>query len=124
MYQSYARGVETPAVWKWYVAYCIAMACLYVLTTIFGVVLLAVAPDALHMQPMESKIQGGACVVLGPILLIVFLIGIFLPRRPWAWIYGIVLICLGMTSCCCLPASIPLIIYWVKPETKAFFGRT
>jgi hypothetical protein len=30
---------------------------------------------------------------------------------------------IGMTSCCFLPFLIPLLIYWLKPETKAYFGR-
>jgi hypothetical protein len=34
-----------------------------------------------------------------------------------------VLICIGMNSCCLLPASIPLLIFWIKPETKTYFGR-
>jgi hypothetical protein len=29
-----------------------------------------------------------------------------------------------MTSVCCIPACVPLLIYWIKPETKAYFGRT
>jgi len=28
-----------------------------------------------------------------------------------------------LTSCCILPAAVPLLIYWVKPETKAWFNR-
>jgi hypothetical protein len=28
---------------------------------------------------------------------------------------------LGMTSACTLPICIPLLIFWLKPETKAFF---
>ncbi len=35
-----------------------------------------------------------------------------------------VLIGLGLTSCCTWPATIPLIIQWLKPEMKARFGRT
>jgi hypothetical protein len=29
-----------------------------------------------------------------------------------------------MTSACFLPACIPLLIYWIKPDVKAYFGRT
>jgi hypothetical protein len=46
-----------------------------------------------------------------------------MPRRPWAWIFGLVLICIGLTSLCCLPVAIPLLLSWLKPETKSYFGR-
>jgi hypothetical protein len=39
------------------------------------------------------------------------------------WVYDIVLICLGMTSVCCMPVTIPLLIFWIKPDAKAWFGR-
>jgi hypothetical protein len=60
---------------------------------------------------------------LGAALAVVFAVALFLPRRRWNWIVGIVIIALGMTSCCFAPFLIPLIVYWVKPETKAYFGR-
>jgi hypothetical protein len=28
-----------------------------------------------------------------------------------------------MLTCCTLPAAIPILIAWLKPETKAAFGR-
>jgi hypothetical protein len=40
------------------------------------------------------------------------------------WIYQIVLIGLGLTSVCCLPATVPLLISYVKPEVKAWFEPT
>ena len=52
-----------------------------------------------------------------------FSAGIFLPPRLWVWIYGIVLIAVGFTSACCIPFCVPLLIYWLKPEAKAYFGR-
>ncbi len=47
----------------------------------------------------------------------------FLPRRPWAWVAGLVLIGIGITSCCLLPAAIPLMIGWIRPEVQTWFGR-
>ena len=61
--------------------------------------------------------------IMGLVFAIVFAVGLFLPRKPWGWIMGIVLIALGMTSVCCLPATIPLLIFWLKPDAKAYFGR-
>jgi Na+/pantothenate symporter len=61
--------------------------------------------------------------VLGVIFFIIFAVALVLPRKPYNWIVGIVMMALGMTSCCFLPFLIPLLIYWIKPETKAYFGR-
>ena len=52
------------------------------------------------------------------------LLPLVLKPRPWLWTYDLVIICLGMTSACFLPACIPLLIHWMKPETKAYFGKT
>ena len=56
-------------------------------------------------------------------LAILYGAAIVLPPRPWTWIYGFVPICIGMTSCCILPFSIALIVFWIKPETRHYFGR-
>ena len=44
--------------------------------------------------------------------------------RPWLWVYDLVIICIGFTSLCTLPGCIALLIYWLKLETKAYFGRS
>tara|TARA_B100001964_G_C14128233_1_gene551592 strand:- start:657 stop:947 length:291 start_codon:yes stop_codon:yes gene_type:complete len=72
----------------------------------------------------EALINGIFLVLMGPPLALAFGLGIFFKNKPWHWIYGLALICLSMTSCCCLPVSIPLMLHWVKPETKAFFDKS
>jgi hypothetical protein len=52
-----------------------------------------------------------------------FMAGLVLPRKPWTWMFGIVLMALGMTSICFLPFVAALLIFWIKPETQAYFGR-
>ena len=76
-------------------------------------------PEDAFMMP----ILGGVYAAFGLVFAGAFAVGLLMPRKPWAWIYGIVLIALGMTSACCIPATIPLLIFWIKPEAKAFFGR-
>ena len=39
-----------------------------------------------------------------------------------AGVRHVVLISVGLMSLCIAPASIPLLIHWLKPETKARFG--
>jgi hypothetical protein len=116
-------GAGKPAVWNWYVAYCALLAALYLLVIIMGFVFLVFEPTDRDMSPGEARIMGVIFIVVGLVLFVPFASGPFLPRRPWAWIFGLVLICIGLTSACCLPAAVPLLIYWLKPDNKAYFGK-
>lgn len=97
---------------------------LYAAVAVLGIVLLVVKPDTRQYDQTEIVMVGGIYAALGAVFFIIFAAALFLPPKPYNWIVGIVLICLGMTSCCFLPICVPLLIYWIKPETKAFFGRT
>ena len=110
-----------PAVWNWYAAYCVAMALLYLFLVIFGFIFLFIEPDQ-NMDPMEAKIMGAVFIGIGLVLLVPYAAGPLLPRERWAWIVGVVLIGIGMTSLCCLPVAIPLLLGWLKPETKAYYN--
>jgi predicted Co/Zn/Cd cation transporter (cation efflux family) len=86
---------------------------------------LAFAPqlaDELEEELLPVQMQFGIMLVVSVPLFILFAVAPLLPKKKWAWIYGFVPICIGLTSCCSLPFSIPLLIFWLKPETKAFFG--
>lgn len=113
-----------PPVMTWYVAYCVFMAVLYLLCFLGGILVLTVAPDNPDMSAGEEQLMGIIFLVMGLVLAIPFAAGPFLPRAPWAWVFGLVLICIGLTSLCCLPVTIPLLIHWIKPETKYYFGRS
>ena len=71
---------------------------------------------------MPTEFLGGLYIALGIIFMIPPLVAFFLPKRPWAWVYHLVMICLGMTGCT-IVASIPLIIFWIKPEVKQYFNE-
>jgi hypothetical protein len=120
----YGASEETrpPAV-GWFTVYAIAMALMYFCAIGLGTVLLVFAPGSTADEVLELRINGIVCIVVGIPCLAVFAVAPFLPRRRWVWIYDLVLICLGMTNCCCLPVCIPLLIFWIKPETKAWFGH-
>lgn len=114
---------QGPPVWKWYVAYCALMAIMYFLLIMGGVVLaIAAGSETNQREARESLVLGIITVGLGMLFLAPYAAAPFLPRRRWAWVVGVVLIGIGMTSACCLPAAIPLLIFWLKPENKAFFG--
>lgn len=112
---------QKPAVWGWYVTYCIAMAALYLVVVVAGFTVLLTGPTGPEVDPLGSKIGSLIVIGLGLVLLIPFAAGPLLPRRRWAWVVGLVLICIGLTSMCCLPIAIPLLIWWLKPETKEYY---
>jgi hypothetical protein len=119
--------IERPAVCTWFIVYAILMALLYLAVAGFGVTVFVVGPD----QFADAKTSADEWVVLGTIFLIIgvalgiaFGMAPFLPRRPGVWVYDVVLIALGLTSACLWPLTIPLLIFWIKPETKRWFGRS
>jgi hypothetical protein len=98
------------------------MALMSLLLLGMGVVFLFIEPDR-DMSEAEAKIMGGVFIVFGLAFAIPFAAAPFLPRQNWVWVLGLVLICLGLTSTCCLPVCIPLLILWLKPEMKAYYGK-
>jgi hypothetical protein len=110
-------------VFFWYRVYATLMALLYAGLAALGVFILLLAPQANRRDEADPVLVGGIYAILGAIFFVPFAAALILPKKPWTWIYHIVLICLGMTSCCLLPFTIPLLINWLKPETKALFGR-
>lgn len=107
----------------WYRVYCAVLSLLYLATIVLGVFLLIYQPPTREYDSQQIVIVSVAYIIFGAIFLIASTIALFLPPKPYNWIVGIVMLAIGMTSCCFLPAVVPLFIYWMKPETKAFFGR-
>ena len=107
----------------WYRVYCASLAVLYLAVTVFGIVLTTVPMETRRYDRDELVLMGFIYAILGAIFFVVFAVAFFLPPKPYNWIVGIVMLAIGMTSCCFLPAVVPLFIYWIKPETQAFFGR-
>lgn len=119
-----ATTSKSPRVWTWYAIYCTLMALLYLLVVIGGIFLLRMVPTMVSAEEaLAMRVQAIIAIGLGLVLFVPFALAPFLPNRSWVWIYGIVMIGIGMTSVCCLPATIPLLIFWIKPETRGFFGR-
>ncbi len=59
---------------------------------------------------------------MGLVFLVPTVIALFAPRKPWAHTLGTVVIALGMFNGCCIPILIPVLIVWMKPETKRWVG--
>ena len=68
-------------------------------------------------------IGGFIVTVIAGILLVPHAIALFAGRAKWAYTLAVVLIGLSMLwNSCCLPVTIPLLIVWMKPETKKWYG--
>jgi hypothetical protein len=113
-----------PAVWTWYVIYCVCMALIYLLCLIAGIGMIVASQvgDMTEEGAIVFIIQGIVFSGLGLVFLVFFAAAPFLPKTKFAWIYGFVTIGLGFTSCCTLPFCIALLIYWLKPDLKAYLN--
>ena len=98
------------------------MLLLYVAVILIGIVMVVFSGDIAADDPSsdagEVAVIGVVYAVLGLGMSALFAVGFFWRKGNGAWIYQIILIVLGMTSCCTWPATIPLLIYWVKDRDR------
>jgi hypothetical protein len=117
----------TPPVVKWFRVYAGAMAGIYLLLILVfagGLVFAVMNQQRLDAERAQLIVMVGVLIVTMLPFLAAFVASLFLKARPWVWVYDLVLITFGFTGCLTLPFAIALLIYWIKPETKAYFGRT
>jgi hypothetical protein len=112
-----------PAVLGWFKAYCVVLCLIYLLCVGASIILFVVDPGELEMGTAEAMVMGVVLLGTGLLCFVASLLPLFLKPRPWVWVYDLVVICIGMTSACFIPLCVPLLIFWIKPEVKAHFGR-
>jgi hypothetical protein len=81
----------------------------------------AVARD-LEVGPIEAMILLFILGIISAVLAIVFVVGLFWHRGLGGWIYNLILICIGLTSGCTWPITIPLMIFWIKHKDDIQHG--
>lgn len=113
-----------PAVVIWFKIYAGLLCLVYFGVMVMGISLFFIPAEELDLNEMTAPIFAGLFLVLGFLLFVGCLIPLVVRPQPWVWVYDLIVICLGMTSACCIFVSIPLLIFWLKPETKQYFGRT
>jgi hypothetical protein len=113
-----------PQVWTWYKVYCGLMLLLYVMFVAGSIFLFMSAESIAVSDPEQSaialKIQGAAFGGVALLLVVLYSCGLFFRPSKMAWYLGFATIGIGLTSACCLPASVPLLIFWLKQETRVF----
>ena len=85
---------------------------------------IALDPEAVSRAGAESYFYLAGIVygAVGLVFLLPAIVALFGGRKPWVHTLGTVVIGLGMIWFCCLPILIPLLIVWMKPETKRWYG--
>lgn len=114
---------RAPQVVFWYKVYVALNALLYLAITAILAAIGIFAPGALEDElgpAILLFVMAGACTFFA----LAYLVSLGFPRRPWAWVYDLVVICIGFTGCFTLPFSVALLIFWIKPEVKSWFGVT
>lgn len=112
-----------PSVIFWFKIYCGVLCVLYLAVMAAALIFFFVGPEQFEMSGLFANLMGVLYLVLGLGLFAVCFLPLVLRPRPWVWTYDLIIIALGLSSPCLLPASIPLIIFWVKPEARIYFGK-
>lgn len=86
------------------------------------------------VKPLLSTSSGTVNDWVGGLVTAVFCGGLVVPhllalfggRKSWVYTLSLVLIGVNLVwgICCCLPVNVPLLIVWMKPETKRWYGAT
>ncbi len=108
--------LEPPAIVIWQLVYCGVMVVVYLAVAAAGVFLFQFAEEIADqdLNAQESRVVGVAFVVLGMVLAGLFAAGFVWRKGMGGWVFHIVLISFGLTSVCCWPTNIPLLIFWIK----------
>lgn len=77
-----------------------------------------------HALTMALLYAAGAWLATPGIgaLAVLYAASAFVPRKPWGWSVALVAIAFGVPSVT-IVVALPLLVGWMKPTTKAAFGR-
>jgi len=110
-----------PQVVTWFKVYAAGLGLLYLVVAVGSLAFFFAPPDP-EMPESFQFVFGAVMLLMCLGLAILCFIPFFPQPKPWVWTYDLVLICLGMTGCTFV-FCVPLLIYWLKPETKRYFGK-
>lgn len=111
-----------PAVRHWQLVYVLVMA-FFSLGIIglgcfmyFGEEFFRKDPNMAEADIVMIKTMSWIYTAGGVISFVLYAVGAVWRKGMGGWIYNLVLLGLGLTSCCTWPATIPLMIYWIKDK--------
>jgi hypothetical protein len=114
---------EQPKTVMWFRIYAGALAVTYALTAVLGALMVLFGDNMpRHHQDLPAKLEGVLYMVVAVPLCALFAVGVPSSRARWRWAFGFVLLAIGTMSCCCLPVVIPIMVMWLKPDVKEWFG--
>lgn len=132
------RQPDPPPAVIWYRVYCVVNLCVLVVAAIVALAL-ASQPSQLEQTVLsmpdgigsafedqfrqERQSAGALLMVLLSGMAALYAIGLGLKPTPGAWIYGILVLAIGLTGKCSLPFAVILLILWFQPATQQYFGR-
>jgi hypothetical protein len=108
----------------YYRAYCFASAGLNLLLAAVSVWMI-VRKEALASEWVPGSVWLLAGAMFLPTAVAFGLLNLWLSRvqrRPGHWAMHLGNICLGVASCCLTPLCLPLLLAWLRPEVKQWFG--
>jgi hypothetical protein len=105
-------GRATPPGFTLFRGYAIVVALLLV-----GVGTLATIGNIVNGYSVIRLVEIGFVLMEGLLLGI----AIFLPRKPWAWVWCLIAILLGLGGITILVA-VPLLVYWLRGDTRRYYG--
>jgi len=111
-----------PAVWGWYVLFCAGWAIVWLVVLAVSLFLVLGGRADTEIPPTRLVVWLLPWTLFCATAALAYGLAPFLPRRPAAWIYGIVLLAFASLGGCFV-VSIPLLVVWLRPDTQVFFGR-
>lgn len=107
-----------PGVITWYRVFAVAQPLWYVVALVGWALTMPVGTGSLVTPLLDLRLHVASIAILGAFYGFAALV----PYRPWGWTVGLVAIALGLATCLA-PASVALLVFWLRPETKAAFCR-
>lgn len=118
-----AAASQPPKVILCFKIYCVVLCLIYLATAAASLFFFLADPRDIEMSRTAARVVGSCFLAMGLVLFGVCLLPLILAPRPWLWTFDFVVICLGMTSACFLPVCVPLLLFWLKPDAKRYFGK-
>lgn len=104
---------------------CVVMALLNV-ALIFGGIAMQDNAAALAEQsqslPAFWEGYGQFLILSGAVFGVLNLLVPFLPKRPWAYMVHLGNILSACLFCCPAAMAIPILVFWLRPDVRTFFG--